>query len=39
MLDHLEAFCEGTEKVGSDGIREEYLGGSYFRILKNKEIV
>ena len=39
MLDHLEVFGEGAEKVVSDGIREEYLWGNYFRIFRNKEIV
>ena len=39
MLDRLEVFGEGAEKVGSDGIREGYLWGSYFRIIGNKEIV
>jgi len=39
MLDRLEVFGEGAEKVVSDGIREEYLWDSYFRILRNKETV
>jgi hypothetical protein len=29
MLDHLETFGEGAEKVVSDEIREEYLWDSY----------
>lgn len=29
MLDHLEAFGKGAEKVVSDDIGEEYLGDGY----------